>query len=121
MLLIRFATRIYLIRTELEQPFIQLPRRPIEPIRQRRPNFHNVTHFGYELSPNPNDAKLTPSRKVGGSRFKRSDLQNDRAFAGKSPCPVVETTNIVMVYKFSASYRGQCKAVDNGVSHTGLK
>jgi hypothetical protein len=45
-----------------------------------------------------------PFKKVGGSFFNKSDFQNDLALAGKSPCPVVEATNIVKVYENRACY-----------------
>ena len=53
--------------------------------------------MGYELSPSPKHAKLTPLKNVGGSFFNKSDFQNKRAFAGKSPCPVVDATKRVRV------------------------
>jgi hypothetical protein len=61
------------------------------------------TYFGYELSPKPNVAKLTPFKYVGGSFLSRSDFQNIRALAGRSPCPVVDTTKMISVYERSAS------------------
>lgn len=61
-------------------------------------------YLGYELSPSPNVAKFTPFKYVGGSFFSNSAFQNARAFAGRSPCPVVDTTKIVRVYECSTSY-----------------
>jgi hypothetical protein len=46
---------------------------------------------------------LTPLKKVGGNFFSSNDLQNDLAFAGNSPWPVVDTTNTVKVNDFSNS------------------
>lgn len=66
-----------------------------------------------------------PFKKVAGSFFNNSDFQKDRALAGKSPCPVVEATNMVSVYEERNSYnsmgirplegRFRCRQV-----HTGL-
>lgn len=63
-----------------------------------------ATHFGYELSPSPNDAKFTPSRNVDVSRFNSNDFQNNPPFPGMSPCPVVDATKIVNVCDASISY-----------------
>ena len=112
MSLISFSTGIYFVRPELEQPLIQLPCSPIEPILPGQ--YHSLTtlvyrsrlntHFGYELSPSPNDAKFTPRRNVGESRFTSNDFQNNSPFAGISPWPVVEATKIVNVCDLSDSY-----------------
>lgn len=45
-----------------------------------------------------------PFKKVAGSFFNKSDFQKDRALTGKSPCPVVEATNMVSVYEKMDSY-----------------
>ena len=62
-----------------------------------------LTYFGYELSPRPNIAKFTPLKNVGGSLFSNNDFQNLRAFAGKSPWPVVDTTKMARAYEKRAS------------------
>lgn len=109
MLLIGFAHRVDIIRTELQQPFVELPRCPIEPVEHENQSISMTsknatsTYFGYELSPRPNIAKFTPFKYVGGSLFSKSAFQNARAFAGRSPCPVVDTTKIVRVYENSVS------------------
>lgn len=112
MTLVSFSTGVYFVRPELEQPLIQLPCSPIEPILPGQ--YHSLTtlvyrsrlntHFGYELSPSPNDAKFTPRRNVGESRFTSNDFQNNSPFAGISPWPVVEVTKIVNVCDWSDSY-----------------
>lgn len=110
MLLIRLARWIDVICAKLQQPLIKFSRSPIEPAHDKHliklPRCWIIvdTYFGYELSPRPNVAKLTPFKYVGGRRFSNNSFQNARAFAGRSPCPVVDTTNMVRVYEKSASY-----------------
>ena len=106
--LVSLSASVYLVRPELKEPLIQLPRSPIEPdplvISSSSGKLPIVTHFGYELSPKPNDAKFTPWRNVGDSRLTSNDFQNNRPFAGISPCPVVDATRIVNVCFLSDSY-----------------
>lgn len=90
----------YLIRTELKQSLAEFPCSPVEPavVSNMRIWSQRKPYFGKELSPNPKSAKFTPSKNVGGSLFKSNVFQNSRALAGKSPCPVVDTTNIVKTW-----------------------
>jgi hypothetical protein len=102
MLFISLSSGIQLICAELNKPFVQLSRRPVEPMRylwsengeSNQTTQFRTAYFGYELSPSPKRAKSTPCKYVGGSRLRSSDFQKARPLAGKSPCPVVEITKI---------------------------